>query len=263
MLLARVPGALYFGAPLLREPVPAALGGAFYARADRHWAWAGACAARRAATRSAGIVLLLPLALLWWSSRDRAAPPRRAPGSCSRPLGTGRLRRSTWRWRRATPCASCTCRRRGPRHSPGRSGRLGRPRGGGGRRAPARVRASARPCTSSRPAATRSGSAAHQPRCCSASCVFAVVAAVGRVAAAAARPTAPTWWPRSRCPLLVPGRAAAADVAAALPRGAVPGLHVARARVRGAPRHRARARRCPPRPRRCSRPQYATWHWIA
>ena len=52
-------------------------------------------------------------------------------------------------------------------------------------------------------------------------------------------PTARTWSPRCCCRSRSRSTPAAADVPAALPRGAVPALHVARARVRGAPAHRA------------------------
>ncbi|MGH2804890.1 MAG: hypothetical protein ACRDL4_17895, partial [Thermoleophilaceae bacterium] len=45
--------------------------GAFYAARTGRWALAGAAAAGAAATRSAGILLLVPLAILWWSSRPR------------------------------------------------------------------------------------------------------------------------------------------------------------------------------------------------
>src|ERR687895_539088 len=57
------------------SPYPLLLlaGGAFYAARTGRWAWAGAAAAGAAATRSAGVLLLLPLAMLWWSSRPRKA----------------------------------------------------------------------------------------------------------------------------------------------------------------------------------------------
>src|SRR5215218_3555683 len=71
LLLAVFPAALYFGAPYSESLFLLLAVGAFYtARTDR-WAWAGACAGLAAATRSAGILLLLPLALIWWSSRPR------------------------------------------------------------------------------------------------------------------------------------------------------------------------------------------------
>jgi hypothetical protein len=45
--------------------------GAFYAARSGHWAWAGTCAGLASGTRSAGLLLLIPLAMLWWSSRPR------------------------------------------------------------------------------------------------------------------------------------------------------------------------------------------------
>jgi hypothetical protein len=46
------------------------VGAVYAARTDR-WAWAGAAGALAALTRSAGIVLLVPLVLLWWRSQRR------------------------------------------------------------------------------------------------------------------------------------------------------------------------------------------------
>ena len=45
--------------------------GAVLAARTRHWAWAGVLGAFAAATRSAGVVLLVPLALLWWETSPR------------------------------------------------------------------------------------------------------------------------------------------------------------------------------------------------
>jgi hypothetical protein len=71
LLLAVFPAAVFFGAPYAESLFLLMAVGAFLtARTDR-WAWAGACGAGAAATRSAGILLLLPLAMLWWSSRRR------------------------------------------------------------------------------------------------------------------------------------------------------------------------------------------------
>ena len=71
LLLAVFPGALFYGAPYSESLFLLASVGAFYAARMGHWAWAGACAAAASATRSAGLVLLLPLALIWWGSRPR------------------------------------------------------------------------------------------------------------------------------------------------------------------------------------------------
>ncbi|HEU0023150.1 MAG TPA: hypothetical protein VFQ12_00870, partial [Thermoleophilaceae bacterium] len=59
--------------------------GAFYAARSGSWAWAGACAGLASATRSAGLLLLIPLAMLWWSSRERR--PRDAAWLLLAPLG--------------------------------------------------------------------------------------------------------------------------------------------------------------------------------
>ena len=66
LLLAVFPAALYFGAPYSESLFLLASVGAFYAARTGSWAWAGAAAGAAAATRSAGILLLVPLALLWW-----------------------------------------------------------------------------------------------------------------------------------------------------------------------------------------------------
>jgi hypothetical protein len=73
LLLAVFPAAVFFGAPYSESLFLLLAVGAFYsARTDR-WAWAGACAGLASATRSAGLLLLLPLGLIWWSSRPRRA----------------------------------------------------------------------------------------------------------------------------------------------------------------------------------------------
>jgi hypothetical protein len=73
LLLAVFPAAVFFGAPYSESLFLLLAVGAFYsARTDR-WAWAGACAGLASATRSAGLLLVLPLGLIWWSSRPRRA----------------------------------------------------------------------------------------------------------------------------------------------------------------------------------------------
>jgi Mannosyltransferase (PIG-V) len=71
LLLAVFPGALYFGAPYAESLFLALSVGAFYAARTGRWAAAGACAAAAAATRNSGVLLMLPLALIWWGSRER------------------------------------------------------------------------------------------------------------------------------------------------------------------------------------------------
>jgi hypothetical protein len=71
LLLALFPGALWFGAPYSESLFLLLSVAAFYfARTDR-WALAGVAAALASATRSAGVVLVVPLAILWWQSRRR------------------------------------------------------------------------------------------------------------------------------------------------------------------------------------------------
>lgn len=71
LLLAFFPAALFFGAPYSESLFLLVSVGAFYAARTGRWAWAGALAAAASATRSAGILLLVPLAILWWQSRER------------------------------------------------------------------------------------------------------------------------------------------------------------------------------------------------
>jgi hypothetical protein len=73
LLLAVFPAAVYFGAPYSESLFLLLAVGSFYAARTGHWAWAGACAGLASATRSAGLLLLVPLALVWWSSRPRRA----------------------------------------------------------------------------------------------------------------------------------------------------------------------------------------------
>jgi hypothetical protein len=70
-LLALFPAAVYFGAPYSESLFLLASVGAFYAARTGHWAWAAAAAAAASATRSAGLVLLVPLLVLWLDSRPR------------------------------------------------------------------------------------------------------------------------------------------------------------------------------------------------
>jgi mannosyltransferase PIG-V len=76
LLMALFPASLFFGAPYSESLFLLVSVGAFYAARTRRWAWAGACAAAAAATRSAGVLLLLPLAALYLEQAggfDRAA----------------------------------------------------------------------------------------------------------------------------------------------------------------------------------------------
>lgn len=86
-LVALFPASLYFGAPYSESLFLLVSVGAFYAARTGRWAWAGALAAAASATRSAGIVLLVPLALLWWQQRPRRWPQLGWLGLA--PLGLG------------------------------------------------------------------------------------------------------------------------------------------------------------------------------
>jgi hypothetical protein len=65
LLLALFPGALYFGAPYSESLFLLVSVGAFYAARTGRWPWAGACLAAAAATRSAGVLLVVPVAVLY------------------------------------------------------------------------------------------------------------------------------------------------------------------------------------------------------
>src|SRR5215212_7469932 len=73
LLLALFPAAVYFGAPYSESLFLLLAVGAFYAARTGRWAWAGACAGLAAATRSAGLLLVLPLVMIWWSTLPRRA----------------------------------------------------------------------------------------------------------------------------------------------------------------------------------------------
>ena len=85
LLLAVFPAAVYFGAPYSESLFLLLAVGAFYAARSGSWAWAGACAGLASATRSAGLLLLIPLVMLWWGSQQRR--PRDAAWLLLGPLG--------------------------------------------------------------------------------------------------------------------------------------------------------------------------------
>src|SRR4051812_6871266 len=70
-LVAFFPGALWLGVPYSESLCLLLSVGALYAARTGHWAWAGGCAALASGTRSAGIVLLVPLVMIWWRGRAR------------------------------------------------------------------------------------------------------------------------------------------------------------------------------------------------
>jgi Mannosyltransferase (PIG-V) len=85
LLLAVFPAAVYFGAPYAESLFLLLAVGAFYAARTDRWAWAGICAGLASATRSAGLLLVIPLALIWWSSQPRR--PRDAAWLLLAPAG--------------------------------------------------------------------------------------------------------------------------------------------------------------------------------
>jgi hypothetical protein len=74
LLLAFSPWSVFFGAPYSESLYLLVSVGAFYAARTGRWAWAGGLGAAAAATRPTGIVLLLPLALLYLYDPGRRAP---------------------------------------------------------------------------------------------------------------------------------------------------------------------------------------------
>jgi hypothetical protein len=79
LLLCVFPASLYFGAPYSESLFLLCSVGAFYAARTGNWALAGVAAAGASATRSAGVLLLAPLAYLYlYGPRDPGAPPARA-----------------------------------------------------------------------------------------------------------------------------------------------------------------------------------------
>jgi len=71
LLISVFPASLYFGAPYSESLFLLCSVGAFYAARRGSWALAGAAAGLASATRSAGILLLVPLALLYWQQSHR------------------------------------------------------------------------------------------------------------------------------------------------------------------------------------------------
>lgn len=83
--LALFPASFFLGAVYSEALFLALSLGAVYAARTARWPWAFALAALAGATRSAGVLLVVPLALLWWSGRPRRA--RDAPWLLGAPAG--------------------------------------------------------------------------------------------------------------------------------------------------------------------------------
>jgi mannosyltransferase PIG-V len=69
--VALFPGAVYFSAVYSEALYLALSVGCVYAARTNRWAWAGCLGALGAATRSAGVLLVVPLAVMWLTSPDR------------------------------------------------------------------------------------------------------------------------------------------------------------------------------------------------
>jgi hypothetical protein len=74
--LALFPGAVFFSAVYSEALYLALSVGSVYAARTGRWAWAGAAGALGAATRSAGVLLVVPLVVMWLARAD--GRPRRA-----------------------------------------------------------------------------------------------------------------------------------------------------------------------------------------
>jgi Mannosyltransferase (PIG-V) len=71
--IALFPGAVFFSAVYSEALYLALSVGCLYAARTGRWAWAGAAGALGAATRSAGVLLVVPLAILWLARGERQA----------------------------------------------------------------------------------------------------------------------------------------------------------------------------------------------
>ena len=80
LALALFPAAFFLGAPYAESLFLLTSVGAFYAARTNHWAWAGIAAAGASATRSAGILLLIPLAIFYVQGHAARPPHVRARG---------------------------------------------------------------------------------------------------------------------------------------------------------------------------------------
>ncbi|HYF25365.1 MAG TPA: mannosyltransferase family protein [Baekduia sp.] len=87
--LALFPGSIFLTAVYSEAVFLLLVAGALLAARTEHWAWAGVLGALAAATRSAGLVVAVALALLWWEARPRAGARELALSCGLVPLGLG------------------------------------------------------------------------------------------------------------------------------------------------------------------------------
>jgi hypothetical protein len=81
LLLCVFPASLFFGAPYPESLFLLTSVGAFYAARTGRWAWAAGAAAAASGTRSAGVLLLLPLAVIYmYGPREGTPAVRSTPG---------------------------------------------------------------------------------------------------------------------------------------------------------------------------------------
>jgi hypothetical protein len=92
LLLALAPSTVFFSAPYSESLFLLTTVGAFYAARTGRWAWAGALGAAAAATRNTGIILLLPLALLYLYRPDGGGVTGAGRGLLARLRPTVRVR---------------------------------------------------------------------------------------------------------------------------------------------------------------------------
>jgi hypothetical protein len=97
VLLCLFPAALFLGAPYSESLFLLASVGAFYAARTGHWAWAGTAAAAASATRSAGVLLLLPLLVLFLRG-PHVRPPRRRDAAWLALAPAGLLAYAAYLW---------------------------------------------------------------------------------------------------------------------------------------------------------------------
>jgi hypothetical protein len=97
VLLCLFPAALFLGAPYSESVFLLASVGAFYAARTGHWAWAGVAAAAASGTRSAGVLLLLPLVVLYLRG-PHAQRPRRVDAAWLALAPAGLLAYAAYLW---------------------------------------------------------------------------------------------------------------------------------------------------------------------